>query len=114
MKILRFYKKPLLSDFDGISINGGVFEKGNGMAQANIIFMEIPNVFRFYTNLEIAENESGEYNMILTQFLTGGVKVWEMDESFFRIGFRDPEIEKELRLLCDDLVNKKLAYWCTL
>lgn len=110
-KILRFKNKPELSDLEGLSINGAVFERGKGLIQSDIILMYIPNTFRFETNLEIAKTTDGKYNMIMTQFLTRGPELWEMERAFDRIGFRNPEIEKQMRLLCDDLIKKGLAYW---
>lgn len=110
-KILRFNNRPTLNDLEGLSVNGSFFENGDGYIQSDGIVMSIPNAFRFKTKLEIVEATDGKYNMIMTQFLTRGPDLWEMEDAFSRIGFRNPEIEEQMRLLCDELIKKGLAYW---
>lgn len=110
-KILRFNNQPKLNDLEGLNINGSYFENGKGYMQSNGVVMHILNTFRFQTKLEIVEATDGKYNMIMTQFLTRGFELWEMEEAFSRIGFRNPEIEVQMRLLCNELIKKGLAYW---
>lgn len=110
-KILRFNKKPELVDLEGLTVNGGSFKYGKGIiAKADTILMSIPDTFRFSTYLEIFEYE-GHHEMIMTQFLTRGADYWEMEDAFSRIGFRDPEIEEQMRLMCDELIDKGIAKW---
>lgn len=111
-KVLRFIEKPDLSDLEGLSVNGGSFEIGVGfIVKAKIILMEIPNTFRFSTNLEILETYTGDWEIVMTQFLTNGPKIWEVESAFSRIGFRNPEIEEQMRFLCNELIEKGLAKW---
>lgn len=110
-KLLIFNKKPELSDLEGLSVNGGKFEIGKGFLVKNeIILMKIPNTFRFSTNLEILKDTKDRFNLVMVQFLTRGTDLWEMSRAFDRIGFRNPEIEEQMRLMCDALVEKDLAY----
>jgi len=110
-KILRFKEEPTLVDLQGLSVNGATFERGKGFFQkAETIIMYIPNTFRFTTNLEVYKGDK-HYDLILTQFLSRGPEYWEMEDSFRRIGFRNPEIETQFRALCETLINKDLAYW---
>lgn len=111
-KTLKFKKEPKLSDLEGLNINGARFERDNSMViRGDVVLMNIPNTFRFQTNLEIVDTIDGDWFMIMTQFLTRGPEYWEMERAFERIGFRNPEIEGQMRLLCDELIKKDLAYW---
>jgi len=110
-KILRFKKAPTLKDLEGLSVNGGTFENGDGCIQKNTIVMDVPNTFRFSTKIEVYTFENGVCDLIMSQFLTRGPEYWEMGDSFRRIGFRNPEIETQFRVLCETLVNKDLVYW---
>lgn len=111
VKILRFKKEPNLLDLEGLQVNGASFEQGKSFfQQTETIIMDIPNVFRFSTKLEVYKGDE-HCDLILVQFLTRGPEYWEMDDSFRRIGFRNPEIETQFRALCEALINKDLAYW---
>lgn len=108
----KLTRKLELSDLEGLQINGASFELGKGMyTSRNTIIMNIPKVFRFSTQLEIAESDSGDQYLILAQFLTRGPEMWEMEEGFSRIGFQDPEIREQMEQLCENLVSKGLAEW---
>lgn len=110
-KALRFKKKPMLEELHGLSVNGAIFEEGNGYYVDNTIVMNIPKTFRFSTNLEVYPNDDGSFDLNVTQFLTRGPDIWEMEEAFSRIGFRDESTEQQLRVLCDELINRDLAVW---
>lgn len=110
-EILRFYKEPELSELEELVVNGGSFKPNNGTIESKNIALEIPNTFRFTTHLEIAQSLGGNLNLIMTQYLTRGLDYWHMKDAFDRIGFRDPDIEKQLRQLCDRLVEMGLAFW---
>lgn len=113
--ILRFHKEPKLEDLEGLSINGGVFKKDEGMYTSKpTLLMRIPETFRFTTNLEVytySEEKGGHSDLIMVEFLTRGPDYWEMGDAFDRAGFRTPEIEAQMRTLCDELVARELAYW---
>jgi len=110
-KSLRFKKMPELQDLEGLGINGSQFERGDGMFVRNGFIMKVPGVFRFNTNLEVAEAIEGGYYLIVSQFLTNGPRAFDMEYAFGRIGFKNPEIEIQLRALCDELVSRGLAEW---
>ncbi|WP_438498583.1 hypothetical protein [Paenibacillus sp. IHBB 3054] len=110
-KILRFHTLPTLVQLEGLEVNGGKFQGGKGWIGESGIVLNIPNVFRFNTKLEIAETNDGNWNLILTQFLTSGPGYWEMENAFSRIGYRDPEIQVQLEALCEVLIAKELACW---
>lgn len=110
-KILRFHDKPVLEDLVDLKINGAEFRNGKGFIQDDIIIMEIPDTFRFSTKLEVLETNVGNHDLCLTQILTRWSEFWEMGEAFERIGFRNPEIESQLRELCDYLIELGLVYW---
>ncbi|WCF11667.1 hypothetical protein NDS46_30435 (plasmid) [Paenibacillus thiaminolyticus] len=109
--ILQFKNKPTVKGLEGLSINNSSFENGKGFIAQDSIIMSIPNTFRFKTNLEIAEAMDGKFNLIMTQFLTRGPEYWDMNEAFGRIGFRDPEIEEQMRSVCNELISRGLASW---
>lgn len=112
--ILRFHKKPKLSDFEGLSINGAVFKEGEGMFTKSTVMVDIPRTFRFTTYLEVftsSEDKGGMSDLIMTEFLTRGPDLWEMGDAFSRAGFRTPEIEEQMRTLANVLIEKGLAYW---
>lgn len=110
-KALRFVRSPKLSDLEGLKINDNRFVIGTGLFVKDGIIMEIPEAFRFRTRLEVASTENGDQFLILSQFLTRGPEAWDMEAAFYQIGFRDPEIEIQLRALCDELVFRGLAEW---
>ncbi|MEK8215531.1 hypothetical protein [Paenibacillus sp. FSL L8-0463] len=110
-KILRFHSLPTLVQLEGVEVNGEKFKGGEGWIGESGIVLNIPNVFRFDTKLEIAETNGGDWDLILTQFLTKGPDYWEMESSFSRIGFRNPEIQVQLEALCEGLIAKGLAHW---
>jgi hypothetical protein len=110
-KLLKFVKSPKLSDLEGLKINDNRFVIGTGLFVKDGIIMEIPEAFRFRTRLEVATAQSGGQYLILSQLLTGGPNAWDMEDAFYRIGFRNPEIETQLRALCDELVSRGLAEW---
>lgn len=111
-KELRFKAKPTLDNLNGLTINGSEFEIGKGFLDSEIIVMEIPDTFRFKTKLEAVKDDvTGDYFLVMTQFLTRGVDYWEMEQAFDRIGFRNPEIEVQLRDLCEKLISHGLAEW---
>lgn len=111
-KVLEFYKEPEISDLEGLSINEATFKVGRGMIiDSEVLLMEIPNTFRFTTKLEILKTDDGRSQMVMTQFLSRGPELWAMGEAFSRIGFRNPEIEEQMRVLCDELIKKGLAKW---
>lgn len=111
-KILRFKEAPSLKDLEGLSVNGGTFENGDGFIQKNTIVMEVPNTFRFATTIEIYSNGEGICDLIMAQFLTRGPDLWEMGDAFYRIGFNDEgDTEQQLRNLCDELINRGLVDW---
>ena len=110
-KALKFIKSPGLSDLEGLKINENRFTIGTGLFVENGIIMEIPEAFRFRTRLEVASTENGDKFLILSQFLTRGPDYWDMEDAFYKIGFRNPEIETQLRALCDELVSRGLAEW---
>jgi hypothetical protein len=110
-KILRFKGSPTLESLKGLEVNGSPFQRGKGQIEPDGIVMKIPNTFRFETYLEIAETTNGGFNLVMSQFLTRGPHAWEMEEAFGRIGFRDPEIEGQMRSLCNELVERGVAEW---
>lgn len=110
-KILRFHNLPTLVELEGLEVNGEKFKGGEGWIGKSGIILNIPNVFRFKTKLEIAQSGDGDWDLILTQFLTRGPNYWEMEDSFSRIGFRNPEIQTQLETLCAELVAAGLANW---
>lgn len=112
-KVLKFKKMPELNDLEGLSVNSSKFEIGEGIFQkgVEVPVMSIPNTFRFSTTLEVAENKDGSYVLVMTQFLTRGPEYWEMEEAFDRIGFRNPEIEEQMRALCNSIIERGLAVW---
>lgn len=110
-KILRFKRIPALGELVGLEVNGGKFERGEGWIGKSGIVLNIPNVFRFETKLEIAETHGGDWDLVMTQFLTRGPEYWGMESAFSRIGFRNPEIQEQLEALCKDLIVKGLAHW---
>lgn len=110
-KALKFIKHPQLEDFKGLSIKGHEFKIGKGIFHDEIILMEIPETFRFETSLEVAEDQDNSFGLIATQFLTRGPDYWEMEAAFDRVGFRNPEIEIEMKNLCNQLVERECAQW---
>lgn len=111
-KILRFKEKPSINNFEGLSVNGGVFKEGDGFIQKNTILMEVPNTFRFDTTVEVYTYENGVCDLIMSQFLTRGPELWEMEDAFYRIGFNDEgNSEEQLRDLCVELINRNLVDW---
>jgi len=111
-KILRFKKAPTLKDLEGLSVNGGTFEIGDGFIQKNTIVMNVPNTFRFTTKIEVYSYENGICDLIMSQFLTRGPELWEMGDAFYRIGFNDEgNTEQQLRYLCNELINRDLVEW---
>lgn len=112
VKMLRFKKEPNLTDLEKLSINGATFKNGEGYFTNETIVMVIPNTFRFSTKLEIFTHEdNNEIDLIMTQFLTRGPEYWEMEDAFSRIGFRNPEIEEQMRSLCEELLKMDLVHW---
>ncbi|WP_413356695.1 hypothetical protein AA0X71_18030 [Robertmurraya sp. 2P01SA] len=74
--------------------------------------MDIPNTFRFSTKLEIfTHKDHNEIDLIMTQFLTRGPEYWEMEEAFGRIEFKNPDIEEQIKQLCEELLKRDLVYW---
>ncbi|MET4563535.1 hypothetical protein ABIA69_004755 [Lysinibacillus parviboronicapiens] len=111
-KILRFKKKTNITDFEGLSVNGGAFKEGDGFIQKNTIVMDVPDTFRFSTKIEVYSNGEGICDLIMSQFLTRGPELWEMGDAFYRIGFNDEgNTEQQLRNLCDELINRGLVDW---
>lgn len=110
-RILKFREEPAPWDLEGLEVDGANFFRGKGNFNDNACVMVIHKAFRFYTVLEVAENQDGEYFLIMTQILTRGVDYWDMEAAFDRIGFRNPEIEKQMRDLCQRLIEKNLADW---
>lgn len=110
-KVLAFKKQPELKELAGLTVNGAEFVEGRGYIIEEGIVMDIPGVFRFQTKLEVAEDIAGIWTLIMTQFLMRGPDYWEMGEAFERIGFKNPEIEMQLRVLCDELIARGLAEW---
>lgn len=111
-RILRFKKQPSITDFEGLSVNGGEFIEGDGFIQKNTIVMRVPKTFRFSTNIEVYAYEDGVYDLILSQLLTRWADSWEMGDSFYRIGFNDEgTTEQQVRDLCDELIKRDLVYW---
>ncbi|MGG0718378.1 hypothetical protein ABE096_12410 [Robertmurraya massiliosenegalensis] len=47
----------------------------------------------------------------MTQFLTRGPEYWEMEEAFGRIEFKNPDIEEQIKQLCEELLKRDLVYW---
>lgn len=109
--VLRFKSSPSLGELVGVEINGSNFVRGEGWIGDSGIVLNIPSTFRFETKLEIAGTELGEWDLIMTQFLTRGPEYWEMGDAFSRIGYRNPEIREQLEVLCNVLIEKGLAYW---
>lgn len=111
-KILRFNQKPTIADFEGLSVNGGFFKEGEGFIQENTILMDVPKTFRFSTKIEVYAYEDGGCDLIMSQYLTRGPELWEMGDSFYRIGFNDEgTTEQQVRDLCDELIKRDLVYW---
>src|SRR5690606_23443744 len=81
-RVLRFHKKPTLSDLEGLTINGAGFKEGEGMYSSKpTLLMNIPKTFRFTTHLEVftyREDKGSMSDLIMSEFLTRGPDYWEM------------------------------------
>ncbi len=110
-KRLVFKNDPTLEDLKGLEINGKSFEKREGHFTKNGIVLHVPETFRFGSCFEIVYSVDRKPILVLTQFLTRGLEYWDMGDAFGRIEFRDPEIERQLRNIVDQMVSRELAYW---
>lgn len=111
-KMFKFKSKPELSELEGLQIDGATFKQGKGTYTGlDTIVLDIPNTFRFTTQLEVAEDGDGNYFLITSQLLTRWAEMWEMEDGFSRVGFRNPEIREQMEKLCVDLIGKGLAEW---
>jgi hypothetical protein len=113
-KHIRFNEKPKLEDLTNLtlSIDNEGFRVDEGLINhPNGIVLPIVNSFRFTAYLEVVKTTKDKWFLVLTELLTNHIKYRGMEDAFDRMGFRTPEIEKQMRSLIDQLIESDLAQW---